>query len=90
MTSSNHFPVERRNGSVYPSLKEDVSAANAVLQLSTLTNGELNVRAYENMEKKTGLPLADLASREPRHEAQRTPTSRRSPAGTPRHPSGRV
>jgi len=62
MTSSNHFPVERRNGNVYPSIKEDVSAANVVLHLSTLTNGELNVRAYENMEKKTGLQLADLAS----------------------------
>jgi len=61
MTASNHFPVERVNGKVYPSLKEDASAANAVLHLSTLTNGELNVRAYQNMEKKTGLALADLA-----------------------------
>jgi len=62
MISSSHFPVERRNEKIYPSLKEDVWAANVVLQLSTLTNGELNVRAYENMEKKTGLQLADLAS----------------------------
>lgn len=60
MIESNHFPVEEQNGSVYPSLKEDLSAANAVLHLSTLTNGELTVRAYENMEKKTGLDLVDL------------------------------
>jgi nitrate reductase alpha subunit len=26
-----------------------------------LTNGKLNVRAYENAEKKTGMPLSDLA-----------------------------
>ncbi len=60
MIESNHFPVERSNGKVYPSLKEDEWAANAVLHLSTLTNGKLNVRAYRNAEKKTGLALADL------------------------------
>ncbi len=60
MVASNHFPVEKLNDKVYPSLKEDEWAANAVLHLSTLTNGVLNVRAYENMEKKTGLKLADL------------------------------
>ncbi len=61
MIESNHFPVEKLNGKTYPSLKEDLSAANAVMYLSTLTNGELTVRAYENMEKKTGLKLADIA-----------------------------
>ena len=61
MIESNHYPVEEIDGHVYPSLKEDESAANAVLKLSTLTNGKLTVRAYENMEKKTGLELADLA-----------------------------
>lgn len=60
MIESNHFPVEEIDGKVYPSLKEDVSAANAVLHLSSLTNGALTVRAYENMEKKTGLNLVDL------------------------------
>jgi nitrate reductase / nitrite oxidoreductase, alpha subunit len=60
MIASNHFPVEKLNGKVYPSLQEDESAANAILHLSTLTNGALNVRAYQNMEKKTGLQLADL------------------------------
>ena len=61
MIDSNHFPVRTMNGSVYPSIEEDVWAANAVLHLSSLTNGELAVRAYENMEKKTGLALVDLA-----------------------------
>ncbi len=60
MIESAHFPVEKLNGKTYPSLKEDVSAANAVLFLSSLTNGELTVRAYKNAEKKTGLVLADL------------------------------
>lgn len=61
MIDSNYFPVETQNGSVYPSLKEDLSVANAILHLSTLTNGSLTVRAYENMEVKTGLELVDLA-----------------------------
>jgi len=61
MVDSNHFPVQKLDGKVYPSLKEDVEAANAVMHLSTLTNGELTVRAYKNMEIKTGLKLADLA-----------------------------
>jgi nitrate reductase alpha subunit len=60
MIASNYFPVEKVDGKVYPSLKEDKSAANAILHLSTLTNGALTVRAYQNMEKKTGLKLADL------------------------------
>jgi nitrate reductase alpha subunit len=61
MVVSNHFPVREYEGQVLPSIEEDVDAANAVLKLSTLTNGKLTVRAYENMEKKTGLKLADLA-----------------------------
>ena len=61
MIESNHFRVEKQNGSVLASLKEDISAANVVLRLSSLTNGKLAVRAYEEAEKKTGLVLADLA-----------------------------
>ncbi|MCO6494429.1 MAG: nitrate reductase subunit alpha [Bacteroidetes bacterium] len=52
--------VQKVNGVEYPSIKEDVEAVNAVLTLSTLTNGKLTVRAYQNMEKKTGLSLVDL------------------------------
>ncbi|OGQ18122.1 MAG: nitrate reductase subunit alpha [Deltaproteobacteria bacterium RIFCSPHIGHO2_02_FULL_40_11] len=61
MLTSHHFPKEEIAGKVYPSLKEDVSAANAVLHLSSLTNGELTYRAYQNAEKKTGLKLTDLS-----------------------------
>ncbi len=61
MIDSNHFPVRSMDGKVYPSIEEDEWAANAVLHLSSLSNGELTVRAYENMEAKTGLELADLA-----------------------------
>ena len=61
MITSNHFPVRKLDGKTYPSIEEDEWAANAVLHLSSLSNGELTVRAYEYMEKKTGLKLADLA-----------------------------
>ena len=61
MINSDHFPVEKIDNVTYPSLKEDESAANAVLYLSSLTNGELTYRAYKFMETKTGLVLADLA-----------------------------
>ncbi len=61
MINSYHFPVEKIDGKTYPSIKEDVSAVNAVLYLSSLTNGELAYRAYKYMETKTGLVLADLA-----------------------------
>lgn len=62
MIKSNYFPIEKIDGEIYPSLKEDVSAVNAVLYLSSLTNGELTDRAYKFMESKTGLALADLAA----------------------------
>ena len=55
------LPQRAKQRQAYPSLKEDEWAANAVLHLSTLTNGKLNVRAYRNAEKKTGLALSDLA-----------------------------
>lgn len=60
MLNSNHFPKEKVDGKSYPSLKEDKFAANAVLKLSSLTNGKLTLRAYEQAEKKTGLVLTDL------------------------------
>ncbi|MEK6557239.1 MAG: molybdopterin dinucleotide binding domain-containing protein, partial [Candidatus Margulisiibacteriota bacterium] len=61
MVHSNHFPVETLKGVRYPSIKDAVSAANAILHLSSLTNGKLAVRAYETIEKKSGLELKDLA-----------------------------
>ena len=62
MLDSNHFPVEKTLGKLRPSIKEDEWAANAVLHLSTLTNGKLTARAYKNAEKKTGLVLAGLGA----------------------------
>ncbi|MBI4406032.1 MAG: nitrate reductase subunit alpha [Deltaproteobacteria bacterium] len=59
--NSNHYPVETQDGKTYPSLKEDVWAANLVLKLSSLTNGELTVRAFENAQNNTGVQLADIA-----------------------------
>jgi nitrate reductase alpha subunit len=44
-----------------PSIEKDEEVINAILHLSSLTNGELSYRAYKNAEKKTGLVLADLA-----------------------------
>ena len=54
-------PSESWNGGRYPSLREAEDAANVILYFSTLSNGELAWQAYQNMEKKVGLPLADLA-----------------------------
>ncbi|MCP4311977.1 MAG: molybdopterin-dependent oxidoreductase, partial [Bacteroidetes bacterium] len=48
------------NGVDYPSLKEDKEACEAIMHLSTLTNGELSHRAYVNAEKRTGMVLTDL------------------------------
>ena len=54
-------PVQRWGGKTYPSLREARHAADVVLGLATVTNGELAYRSYKNMEEKVGLPLADLA-----------------------------
>jgi nitrate reductase alpha subunit len=61
MLASNHFANEKIDGKEYPSLKKDISAINAVLHLSSLTNGRLAVQAYKNAEVKTGLKLDDIA-----------------------------
>ncbi|MDP2722711.1 MAG: nitrate reductase subunit alpha [Bacteroidales bacterium] len=53
--------VRKIDGVEYPSIYEDEEAANAVLRLSSLTNGELAHRAYQVAEKKTGLALCDLS-----------------------------
>ncbi len=59
LNDKNH--VRKMDGKEYPSIYEDEEAANAVLHLSSLTNGELAHRAYEVAEKKTGLTLCDLS-----------------------------
>lgn len=53
--------LQEVNGKMFPSLKDDEEAINAILHLSSLTNGVLANRAYENAEKRTGLKLTDLS-----------------------------
>ncbi|MBW7951687.1 MAG: nitrate reductase subunit alpha, partial [Chitinophagaceae bacterium] len=61
MCSSQHFHQRKFKDKLLPSIQEDEWAANAVLHLSSLTNGKLTKKAYEYMEKKTGLSLVDLS-----------------------------
>ncbi|MBL7014615.1 MAG: nitrate reductase subunit alpha, partial [Candidatus Marinimicrobia bacterium] len=56
-------PTETWDGKTYPSLKEAKDVCNTVLELASVTNGELAYRSYKNMEEKTGLVLADLAEK---------------------------
>jgi nitrate reductase / nitrite oxidoreductase, alpha subunit len=60
MIASNHFPNQKKDGVERLSLEFANEAANVVLGLSSLTHGELAYRAFENAEKKTGLPLKQL------------------------------
>jgi len=53
--------LQEVDGVKYPSLYEDEEAANAVLHLSSLTNGILSERAYQGAEKRTGLKLTDIS-----------------------------
>lgn len=53
--------IRKIEGIEYPSIYEDVEAANAILHLSSVTNGELAHRAYQFAEKKTGVTLTDLS-----------------------------
>ncbi len=54
-------PTQTWAGKSYPSLAEAKDAANVVLTLATVTNGELAWRSYRDMEQKTGLSLTKLA-----------------------------
>jgi nitrate reductase alpha subunit len=56
-------PAISWNGQTYPSLERDEYVCDAILHFATVTNGELAWRSYQNMERKTGLPLARLAER---------------------------
>ncbi|MBM4001235.1 MAG: nitrate reductase subunit alpha [Planctomycetes bacterium] len=56
-------PTVSWGGKTYPSLRRDVEVCNAVLHFATVTNGGLAYRSYQNMEVKTGLPLAHLAEK---------------------------
>ncbi len=52
--------VEQWNGTKFPSLKDEIDAANLILELSPETNGESCYRAFKAEEEKVGLPLIDL------------------------------
>jgi nitrate reductase alpha subunit len=60
VNSRSHATVEW-NGEKYPSLKRAEHAADMILHFAPETNGEIAYRAYQNVEKSVGLPLADLA-----------------------------
>jgi len=53
--------IQKVDGVEYPSLYEDEEAANVVLHLSSISNGELSNRAYQDAEKRTGLSLTDIS-----------------------------
>ncbi len=57
------WPVEHWGDKTYPSLRDDVQVCNTILNLATVTNGELAYRSYQNMEAKTGMPLVHLAEK---------------------------
>src|SRR5581483_7353090 len=59
--NSERQPVIEWGGRKYPSLKRAEEAADMILTFAPETNGELAYRAYQFIEKKVGLPLADLA-----------------------------
>ncbi|MFO0758301.1 MAG: nitrate reductase subunit alpha [Byssovorax sp.] len=54
-------PTVIASGKRCPSIETAELASDAVLKLAPETNGELACRAYEHVEKRVGLPLADLA-----------------------------
>jgi nitrate reductase alpha subunit len=58
-----HSPVTEVEGKLLPSIAEARDAANVILALAPETNGELAYRGYQMLEKKTGMPLIDLAEK---------------------------
>jgi nitrate reductase alpha subunit len=46
-----------------PIISNEKNVANSILALSSATNGELAVRAWETMEEKTGMKLKDIAEK---------------------------
>ncbi|MFN8258066.1 MAG: nitrate reductase subunit alpha [Bacteroidales bacterium] len=52
--------LQKVDGKTYPSIKEDEEVINAIMHLSSLTNGQLSDRAYAGAEKRTGLVLRDI------------------------------
>jgi nitrate reductase alpha subunit len=63
LVESRSHPIVEWGNKRYPSLKRAEEAADVILHLAPETNGELAYRAYQFVEKKVGLPLADLAEK---------------------------
>jgi nitrate reductase alpha subunit len=58
MQDKNH--INQIGDEIYPSIKEDVEAINAILLLSSVTNGTLSGRAFSDIEKTTGVDLSKI------------------------------
>ncbi|MCG3151361.1 MAG: Respiratory nitrate reductase 1 alpha chain [bacterium] len=58
------LPTISWGGNTYLSLARDEQVCDVILRFATVTNGEMAYRSYLNMEKKTGLPLRELASKD--------------------------
>ncbi|MGH9508048.1 MAG: nitrate reductase subunit alpha [Terriglobales bacterium] len=58
----NAAPVYEWGGRKYPSLVDPVMAANVVLHFAPESNGEVAYRGFQQRERETGRPLADLAA----------------------------
>jgi nitrate reductase alpha subunit len=55
-------PVREWHGETYPSMENVVDAANIILYFAPETNGEAAWRTFQALERRVGLPLADLAA----------------------------
>ncbi|HQG77792.1 MAG TPA: nitrate reductase subunit alpha [Bacteroidales bacterium] len=58
LNDKNH--VNRVDDQIYPSIGEDTEAINAILLLSSVTNGTLSGRAFSDIEQKTGIDLTPI------------------------------
>ena len=56
-------PAKTWNGGKYISLSEARDAANVILHFAPETNGEVSYRGFKELEKITGMALADLAEK---------------------------
>ncbi|MGI9538977.1 MAG: nitrate reductase subunit alpha [Miltoncostaeaceae bacterium] len=54
--------IEGGVGDGCPSLETDVRMCDAILALSATTNGRLAVEGFRDLEKRAGVPLADVAT----------------------------
>lgn len=58
LKDKNH--VNNLEGEVFPSIGEDTEVINAILLLSSVTNGTLSGRAFSALEKNTGIDLSEV------------------------------